>query len=540
VHPDFFGLQPELQAVNLSNLQSLQIVIDELSDREKRVSSRPRSLIFYIKAGALPDMPSPRRIKLGLTHLHDSMREILEDYNTELPVRPAIPKESHGGGFGSSTSTAFRSRSIQAKDVERFLDSLLERRELLDWREQRRIQLSLITDVVRKTLGVDAVEMRYNWSAANNAKMFLSLLALIEETHKNGYSVSVDNIKESSTRKYLRDNSPDVRSLPRAQIFYPWKGLTLVLTNDDCSSLPVNVMDGEVQLCPGHVPLQWLETITSVDANVVQQAQVNRSEIRAMEETVSFSLSRKLLQTLMLSRLSAEDQRAVIGSVSIKVSKGFTCSASAYGYFLRNLLTNDSIESDMEHLLVSKSLDATISSQSDYSKEYTNKTSSLPTYHESPHALLESSSLWLTQLPLTIKVVCEHGHGSKPLSTGDLRVDARSDPTQVIELLKQSAIYCVKTSALQKRKRFLVKQLRDDLVSRLQLRSLVPGIGVSEEEFFNWMEHLRDALNISKRSTGIRGLRSLQGLPVRVGKYLGLSDDGSVILPSEMPLGDGE
>lgn len=554
VHPDFFGLQPEFQAINLTNLHSLQIVIDALkvhNTERKRADSGPRSLIFYIKAGASPDMPAPRRVKLGLTHLHDSMREILEDYNAELPLRPTVPYSFTSDGFGSSSSTTFRTRSIQAKDVDQFLDSLLERRDLLDWREQRRVQLSRITDIVRETLGVDAVEMRYNWSAANNAKMFRSLLALIEETHKNGYSVSVEQMKDSSTRKYLRDTTSDERSLPRAKIYYPWKGLKLVLTNDDCSSMPVNTMEGEVQLCPGHVPLQWLEAITSVDAEIVRRAQINTTEIKIMEEAVSESLSRKLLRILILSGLSAEDQRAVVGNVSIKVCKGFTCNASAYGFWLKNFLDTDNNETVDEILQTSKTTDFSRIPQaaivfsdnlSPQPKVY-NKggSASLPSYHETRHALLESSSLWLTQLPLIMNIVCEHGHGSKPLPTGDIRIDARANRTQVIELLQLNAIQSIKTSALQKRQRFLVTQLRDDLVSRLQLRSLVPGIGVSEEEFFNWMELLRDALNFPERSiVSTSGLKSLRGLAVRVGKYLGLSDDGSVILPLEMPLGECE
>jgi hypothetical protein len=169
------------------------------------------------------------------------------------------------------------------------------------------------------------------------------------------------------------------------------------------------------------------------------------------------------------------------------------------------------------------------------------ESASLPSYYETRHALLESSSLWLTQLPLIMNIVCEHGHGSKLLPTDDVRIDARANRAQVIELLQVNAVQSIKTSALQKRQRFLLTQLQDDFVPRLQLRSLVPGIGVSEEEFFNWMELLRDALSFPERSiVSTRGLKSLRGLAVRVGKYLGLSDEGSVILPLEMPLGESE
>jgi hypothetical protein len=71
-----------------------------------------------------------------------------------------------------------------------------------------------------------------------------------------------------------------------------------------------------------------------VDAEIVRRAQINTAEIKVMEEAVSSFLSRKLLRILIQSGLSAEDRRAVVGSVSIKVCKRFTCSASAYGFWL--------------------------------------------------------------------------------------------------------------------------------------------------------------------------------------------------------------
>ena len=137
------------------------------------------------------------------------------------------------------------------EDIERFLDSLLERRELLQWRERRKTALLGIIDVVKSTLGVEKIEMRYTWSAQNNAFMFTNLLKLLQGANSAQYSVS------SKTSNGVRTSAKGGADSESTTLHFPWKGLTLTLTMDDTDQNdPVSAVEGEVKLCPHHVPLQ--------------------------------------------------------------------------------------------------------------------------------------------------------------------------------------------------------------------------------------------------------------------------------------------
>jgi hypothetical protein len=121
VHPDFFAQQPEKRAVNSKNLQSLQMYVDALaqsvsysgnSSGDDNKQSKTRSLIFYVKQTS--DMPDVRKIKLSTASLLVSMREILEDYDVELPDSPA----GRSGGRGSIYHTAID--DVNARSAGKF------------------------------------------------------------------------------------------------------------------------------------------------------------------------------------------------------------------------------------------------------------------------------------------------------------------------------------------------------------------------------------------------------------------------------------
>ena len=521
IHPDFFGKKDEIEMklINSANVQILQNIVftrkHSVESQSQSCFQGPRSLIFYIKAGALPDMPSPRKVKVVLTSLHESLREIIEDYyDIDLPPVPkALQRRQNLAGMFTESALLFRSSNqIDIKDVKQFLDSILEKRELLEWREQRRAHLNIVVDTVRKILGVEAIELRHNWSSVNNAKLFRSLEALlVKNTSLSGES-----------------NNP---------ICLPWNGLRLVITNDDCSSAPVNGAEGEIQLCPGHVPLQWLETLMSVNRQVVEQAQHMSSVRMKLDTLVSTRLSQILIQKIV-SHMSFDEQQRLLGHVLIQVRKGFTCSMVSYHTFLENVIKADAAHSNVKN---DRDFNSFLQETETNFDKITKNDTVLPSFHETPFALMSSDSLWLTQLPITIAVIVEDGHGSKPLNTGDIRVDAQIEQNMLIQLLEHTAMQSIKTVALQKRQQHLLRQLTDDLISRLKLRSLSPGVGVSNIEFYDWMERLRDLLNSQANDLSIvPHLRCLQGLPVKVGKYLGLSDEGCVILPVDLPLFENE
>ena len=65
--------------------------------------------------------------------------------------------------------------------MSEFLESLLDRKELIKWKFEKKQQFIRILNEVKHKLGVKDIEIRYSWSAENNSILFLSLLKLIGE-----------------------------------------------------------------------------------------------------------------------------------------------------------------------------------------------------------------------------------------------------------------------------------------------------------------------------------------------------------------------
>ena len=576
VHPDFFTATPKLREVNAANLLGLQTAVDALStagedqsdhghesssnsgsssSRRKSGRNAPRSLVFYIKAGALPEQPAPRRVKVGLKRLTQSLREILEDYESELPPEQKSYDDARDSRAAQRSSAFRASRTIDLRDLLAFLDDLTERRELLAWREARKERMRLLSDELQAALGVESIDLRYSWSAQSNAKMFSSLLTLLAEVRESRHRFKrTEPLRQSETMEFLSKQSAprpgEVQAAGRTfeqGVYYPWTGLTLVFTPDDCTSDPVSAVEGEVQLCPSHVKLQWLEALTAVDAVVVSTAVQVREELVAMENRASSVLSAALVDVLTNNRqqvLAPSDRKVIASSVQVRVRRGFTCSKTAYGYFLTSLLArlpdelppgvflqDKPTEPDLGLGLGSERRDVTGVDQKVGSPAVEAVASELPTYHEAESALLASDSLWMTQLPLVQDIVVERGHGTKILESGDLRVCATVGASAVVQLLERHGLVAIKRSALQKRQRYLVSKLSQDLCAQLGVLSVTRGVGVSEAQFYDSLEDLRAFLEDPAKNAESQRLYSLRGLSVCVGMYLGLGDDGSVILP---------
>ncbi len=578
VHPDFFTATPKLREVNAANLLGLQTAVDALStagedqsdhghesssnsgssSRRKSGRNAPRSLVFYIKAGALQEQPAPRKVKVSLKRLTQSLREILEDYESELPPEQKSYDDARDGRAAQGSSAFRASRAIDLRDLLAFLDDLTERRELLAWREARKEHMRLLSDELQAALGVESIDLRYSWSAQSNAKMFSSLLTLLAEVRESRHRFRrTEPLRQSETMEFLsKQSAPRPSGVQAASrtfeqgVHYPWSGLTLVFTPDDCTNDPVSAVEGEVQLCPSHVKLQWLEALTAVDAEVVSTAVHVREELVAMQKRASSVLSAALVDVLTNNRqqvLAPSDRKAIASSVRVRVRRGFTCSKTAYGYFLTSLLAQLPDELPPGVLQQDKptgpDLGLRIGSERRDAAGVDQKVapsaveaieavaSELPTYHEAESALLASDSLWMTQLPLVQDIVVERGHGTKILESGDLRVCATVGASAVVQLLERHGLIAIKRSALQKRQRYLVSKLSQDLCAQLGVLSITRGVGVSEAQFYDSLEDLRAFLEDPTKNAESQRLYSLRGLSVRVGMYLGLGDDGSVILP---------
>ena len=68
----------------------------------------------------------------------------------------------------------------------------------------------------------------------------------------------------------------------------------------------------------------------------------------------------------------------------------------------------------------------------------------------SRRALLGEQFSFLAHLPLTIELVVEEGHGTKLLSSGELRLDCRASPGAVQELIASRCLESLELSATHK------------------------------------------------------------------------------------------
>ena len=98
----------------------------------------------------------------------------------------------------------------------------------------------------------------------------------------------------------------------------------------------------------------------------------------------------------------------------------------------------------------------------------------------------------------------------------------------------------VRRCAQRKKSMLETEELVAAVTDLLDLRSLTRGIGVTEAEFASTLRAIQEFAEsdvggemATKRQ---RLKRSMRGLPVVVGKYLGLSDSGHVIIPANLPL----
>ena len=289
------------------------VVEDPTFDIEDSKFAGTRTLIFYVKGSDV--MPRPRKVKLSIMNFHTSIRDILSDYDIALPK---VPKHARLQ-TSSSTSTHHQyihSGGVSVQSLEPFFEALIDKRELMSWRYERQQALNKIVQSCQNLLGVDDVEIRYTWSAQNHAKMFSMLLNILHE-------------KKNDLRMPLG----------------AWESLTLVLTNDDCSNHPISAQEGEVQLCPGHVPLQWLETLTAVNKATVAEARNFRDTLASNLERALPILTSKFRKGLMRGLIKeqygrVEMRESICSAVEVNFRRGYTSSRMGFGTTLASILAD--------------------------------------------------------------------------------------------------------------------------------------------------------------------------------------------------------
>ena len=140
VHPDFFHNHKALQQINATNLSALQNLLNE----GHTVQSGAKSLTFYLK----PELSDskPQKVKLSVSRIENSIMEILETIGVGIPI-----DQSNESPFYSTQSTMLAT----PKQTLDFLNSMYERRSLIDWREQRCADLVSIEKVRQCSINRD-------------------------------------------------------------------------------------------------------------------------------------------------------------------------------------------------------------------------------------------------------------------------------------------------------------------------------------------------------------------------------------------------
>jgi hypothetical protein len=127
VHPDYFNNFKSIQTTNGTNLKILQ----NLMTGDSISSNGVKSLIFYVKPPFAE--AQPKRVKVSLNRLKLSIVEILETVGVEVPPLPESKDHSCGASSGPLLASP--------EQILEFLESMIDRKELVGWREERIVAL---------------------------------------------------------------------------------------------------------------------------------------------------------------------------------------------------------------------------------------------------------------------------------------------------------------------------------------------------------------------------------------------------------------
>jgi hypothetical protein len=135
------------------------------------------------QAQAAINIRSPcRKVKITMARMFDSMRDVLETIGTELPPKPTdTDTDHHHHNKGPGRTHDFRDKRHRAsssqyaydfyvsgasttavglEEFKLFLNSLIDRKELMAWRAERLHRLHTLSEMVVSALGVKAIEFR--------------------------------------------------------------------------------------------------------------------------------------------------------------------------------------------------------------------------------------------------------------------------------------------------------------------------------------------------------------------------------------------
>lgn len=480
IHPDYFHNHKKLQYINESNLKVLNSLNDSLlfAYREqkheylKENTNLPRSLTFYLKPNNFtvdqsPSASYPRKVTIPLQRLEESLLEILDTLGVSVTERST-------DAISSRREDLIYSHCVSASpgQILAFLDSLTDRRSLIQWRQDRKKMLYACIKNIMELTGACGVEFRTSWSAQNNMVLLSTILQMID-----------------SSRSQL--------------LSLPWSGLTLIISTDETQfNLPYGYIDYEerhVYINPTYTPSQWVLALCKDRSSVYYQHHND---------------TRNEMKVILERYLTKEIEKLTNKVVETEIIKGFTCSGVGY----RNFLSGIALEVQRHS---GSSIDP---------KPTTGTTTS------SSSSGTSSGQVRSTTLRLRFIVEDSHGTKILPNGVIRLDSSKLNYLTTIhaVILQKNSILSALTQSEEARQKEGQVAQLMAAIRGKLELEQISYGAGVDEEKMETCLRSL--STYMARRNGSRGSLKELRGMNLVVGHYLGIADDGSCILPWDLQL----
>eukprot|EP00981_Chlorochromonas_danica_P004829 scaffold967_cov173-Ochromonas_danica.AAC.40 len=496
VHPDYFLNFKVMKEVNSQNLRFLQN-LTENAGQSVSVPAEMRTLIFYIKPSEF--MTEPRKVKVSLQRLDESIVDILDALGLQPPVRPRdllTYTTTHTASNTSSSSSTGRvwatyspgdiPRSYMENErissntlyLMRFLESLAERKDLILWKVERMNFLAQVKAQLLSLTGLKDIAFHNSWSSLNNILLMQRLISDLTE-EENG--LLVNYLADGKIKKML-------------------EGMTLVVHNDPMQESSVDYVEHKVFLdCSANeVSVEWVHLIISL------------SRLQGSDQTI-LSRDKVFRYTNEIEGVIGEALSLSVGQeLHVKMRKGFTCSQRGYLTFLAQA------ERSVQALSRAVALTDGASDSND----------------------VEGRKLPNSPKGIFLEVVIEENHGTKMLSDGNYRLDAYCDFQKALEMMQRCAedcINCRKSFQAQKEK---LSFLQLEIGTRLGVKSITAGLGIKDEMFLQALTTIYDYLATRKHHTNRGVLKHLEGLDLRIGHYTSIADDGACIIPWDCSIVD--
>lgn len=318
---------------------------------------------------------------------------------------------------------------------------------------------------------------------------FLEITGATKVDYRNSWSAHNNSIILSRLCSLVLQN--------RDTIELPWTNIIVLFTKEDCEQR-INYLERTIYLAPSDVPEQILSVLQGVRVRDIEDSQVHVHQIQCLKKILESQLTAIIYHKLVEEGSGFEQHGRP--DVAVTVRQGLTCSVTNFYYFLHNMNGGVFVKDSSNMLNSSKSFDD-----------------------------VDGYDLYgLRKHPMQIFVTVEDAHGTRLLDDGSFRVDARADKAVVYDLLLKGSRELLEMAETFRQRARETAQLVVSVSAELGITSISYAAGVDADQFLTCLRRLNAYLRI--RPTR-EALLQLRGLRVLVGNYLGLADDGAVILP---------